>query len=241
LDGKLNVADVGAQQLGNDVLSVPGILRQLADVFGVPYREFGTTSATGIILPSDAPYARELWHWLGCTYLAIDVDGSPDAVPLDLNFDDVPEEHRGRYQLVTNLGTTEHVANQIQAMKVIHDLAAVGGVMLHNVPMQGYTNHGLVNYNPKFFWMLARGNNYEYLGMRVARTEPAPLPANIVDDVARVDPEGAKSLQAYCLPDAGLQVMLRKVTDAHFRAAADMPEEAILGSPKMRQRYWYAT
>jgi hypothetical protein len=37
----------------------------------------------------------------------------------------VPPEHKRKYHLVTNFGTTEHVANQIPAMKIIHDLTAI--------------------------------------------------------------------------------------------------------------------
>ena len=110
-----------------------------------------------------APHARNFWHWLGLGYAAIDIDGSPDAIPLDLNYDDIPKPEKGKYQLITNFGTTEHVANQLNAFKVIHDLTAVNGVMVHNLPAQGMLNHGLVNYNFKFFWMLARSNGYKWL------------------------------------------------------------------------------
>ena len=126
-------------------------------------------------------------------------------------------------------------------MKFIHDLAAVGGVMLDNVPMQGFSNHRLVNYNPKFFWMLPRSNGYEFLGMRIVRGDPASLLSNIVDYVAQVDPECARSLQTYYLPDAVLQVMLRKATSSRFRASANMPEDAILSNPQMRERYLFET
>ena len=53
-----------------------------------------------------APFARDFWHWLGFQYAAIDIDGSPGSIPLDLNFDSIPTEHNGRYSLVTNFGTT---------------------------------------------------------------------------------------------------------------------------------------
>jgi hypothetical protein len=55
------------------------------------------------------PFAKDFWDWLGCPYVAIDYDRSPHIIPLDLNFDNVPAEHKGRHQLVTNFGTTEHV------------------------------------------------------------------------------------------------------------------------------------
>ena len=36
---------------------------------------------------SAAPSARMLWDWLGFEYAAIDIDGTPGSIPLDLNFD----------------------------------------------------------------------------------------------------------------------------------------------------------
>jgi hypothetical protein len=64
-----------------------------------------------------------------------------------------------------NFGTTEHVANQLNAFKLIHDLAAKGCIMVHTLPSHGQFNHGLVNYNPKLFWMLAHSNGYRLLHM----------------------------------------------------------------------------
>ena len=119
-----------------------------------------------------APLARGFWTWLGCTYAAIDIDGTPGSIPLDLNVDDAPAAARGAFHLVTNFGTTEHIANQLNVFKVIHDLAVPGGVFVHEVPAQGMWNHGLVNYNPKFFWMLARSNGYEVIFMDYALAHP---------------------------------------------------------------------
>src|SRR5205085_2282669 len=114
-------------------------------------------------LDAAAPMARDFWLWLRFDYAAIDIDDSPGSIPLDLNYDNAPPKEVGRYNLVTNFGTTEHIANQLNAFKVIHELTAPGGVMIHHLPAQGMFNHGLVNYNPKFFWMLARSNGYKFL------------------------------------------------------------------------------
>jgi hypothetical protein len=43
------------------------------------------------------------------------IDGRPGSIPLDLNYDPAPNESLGKYQLVTNFGTIEHVANQLNA------------------------------------------------------------------------------------------------------------------------------
>ncbi len=49
----------------------------------------------------------------------------------------------------------------------MHDLTAVGGVMVQAMPTQGYSNNGMFNYNPKFFWLLSRSCLYRFLDMRV--------------------------------------------------------------------------
>ena len=48
--------------------------------------------------------------------------------------------------MVTNFGTTEHIANQLQSFKIIHDLAAPGALMLHVVPAGGMPMTGPLLY-----------------------------------------------------------------------------------------------
>ena len=86
---------------------------------------------------------------------------------LDLNFDSVPEEHKGRYGLVTNHGTSEHIMNQYNVFKAMHDFARVGGLLIHAVPFTVHLEHGFFNYQPNFFEALMRYNSYETLGMWV--------------------------------------------------------------------------
>src|SRR5262245_15158185 len=146
------VMEIGAQQLNNNFLQATERLQKLGAFFGINQPiELGEQSESHIVhggmehLDAAAPAARKFWLWLGFEYAAIDIDGSPGAIPLDLNFDSVPLRERGRYGLVTNFGTTEHVANQLNAFEVIHDLTALNGLMMHSLPAQGFFNHGLVN------------------------------------------------------------------------------------------------
>jgi hypothetical protein len=210
----------------------------LAEAFGVPAMSFGSTNRTDDLLAPEAPYAKALWDWLGCPYIAVDIDGSPHALPLDLNFDEVPAEHKGRYQLVMNLGTTEHVANQIQAMKIIHDLTAPGGVMIHNVPMQGFSNHGLVNYNPKFFWMLARGCRYHWLYLNVSVGQDVPISPDIVGEMERLNPLEARHLRGVHLKDAGIMIALQKQEDIPFVAPLDLGTASLMANKALLARYW---
>ena len=103
-------------------------------------------------------------------YATIDLDTRHRrSIPLDLNTDQVPQPLRRQFDLVINTGTTEHVANQAQAFRIIHDLTRKGGVMFHEVPA-GSWNHGLVNYTPKFFLLLHKQNDYQQVYMRERRT-----------------------------------------------------------------------
>jgi hypothetical protein len=92
--------------------------------------------------------ASELHLALGMKYACVDLDPSFDSIALDLNFDEAPAELRGRYDLVTNHGTSEHL-------------------MLHAVPFTVHLEHGFFNYQPNFFDALARYNSYKTFGMWV--------------------------------------------------------------------------
>ncbi|MGM9516465.1 class I SAM-dependent methyltransferase [Roseateles sp. DB2] len=96
-------------------------------------------------------------------YTAIDLHGSESALKLDLNEPLGLPEHA--WDVVTNIGTTEHVFNQYQAFKSLHQLVKPGGLILHSLPNQGCFDHGFFNYHPTFFYDLAVANGYEILAL----------------------------------------------------------------------------
>ena len=243
LNGKFSVAEIGAQQLGPDILRDPDILPAYARAFGVPLRGFGSApprpDSVGIEhMQPEAPFAKEFWDWLGCRYMAIDYDTSPHTIPLDLNFDDAPAEHRGKYDLVTNFGTTEHIVNQMQAMKVIHDLVAPGGLMFHTVPAQGYMTHGLFNYNPMFFWTLSRSCRYHIYEMRFNFDAGAvAMPPNVIEFVGRSEPEKIDRLNDHRMVDSVLLVVMQKREDIPFVPPIEI-HAGVTDDAKLRARYW---
>jgi hypothetical protein len=115
---------------------------------GLPSNSFGVV------------YACEMWRRCGLEYLSYDVTEAPYSKVFDLNFHSVPHEDRQSASIVTNIGTTEHIANQFNAFRTVHDLLKVGGVAVHSVPFTGMLNHGLINYHPKFFVSLIINNRY---------------------------------------------------------------------------------
>jgi hypothetical protein len=243
--GHANIVEIGAQQISNDVLKVPAFIEKLGHEFGVtqPF-DLAKPSQSQFLhgalehLDPEAPFARDLWKWLGFGYSSIDIDGSPGSIPLDLNYDTIPNEHSGKYQLVTNFGTTEHVANQLNAFKIIHDLAAVGGVMIHHLPAQGMINHGLVNYNPKFFWMLARSNGYKWVYMDFAVWDTYPVPQNVADFVVMSEPKAQERINRTVIADGSILVAMQKTFDINYVSPLDVPTGAVIGNRELEKRYW---
>jgi hypothetical protein len=110
--------------------------------------------------PSAPIYVGGIWQLCGIDYISYDITEAPHSRLLDLNFHDVPSADKQSALFVTNFGTTEHVANQLNAFRAIHDLLKVGGVAIHIVPFTGMLNHSLFNYHPKFFFSLIVNNRY---------------------------------------------------------------------------------
>jgi hypothetical protein len=235
------VIEIGAQQLSGSFLAIPQRIAHLGRLFGIdkPFPLQSAQPPGGITLDPGAPYARIFWRWLGYQYASIDIDGSPDSIPLDLNFDDAPVDARGKFHLVTNYGTTEHVANQVNAFKVIHDLTSSNGIMVHAVPAQGMFNHGLINYNFKFFWMLARSNGYrfiyaDFLPLLVSD----PLPEDILGFLNSTNPTAVQKTRHYKAASAGLIAVLQKSYDIEFVPPIDVNTGTKTDIESLKRRYW---
>ena len=158
-------------------------------------------------------FAAELFLQAGFSYEAIDITPYPHTMPIDLNSGSLPFWKRRRYALVTNCGTTEHVLNQYNAFKLIHDATMVGGIMYHGVPMCGDFSHGFISYNPHFFFLLAEANGYEVLRMWGWASEDVRGP----DPTLGMTWNGRPPLA----PDAFVHVLLRRCSKASFRAPSD--------------------
>jgi SAM-dependent methyltransferase len=72
----------------------------------------------------------------------------------------------GRFDVITNFGTVEHVFNIGEAFGSIHRLLRTGGVSLHAMPAFAFIDHGFYNVHPCFFFSLAAANYYELVDVQ---------------------------------------------------------------------------
>jgi hypothetical protein len=93
------------------------------------------------------------------SYRSVDLTDPRADYTIDLN-QPLPQ-NIGRYDVVTNFGTTEHVFNIGQSFANIHKLLKVGGIQLHAVPSYGYIDHGFYNVHPSAYLDMAKANNYD--------------------------------------------------------------------------------
>jgi SAM-dependent methyltransferase len=228
LDGARRVVDIGAHQLHNSFLQAKNDLDELYALYGVPQPFLGNPKWAGALngfelLHDEAPPSEPFWTSLGFSYAAIEYGGHRGAISLDLNRDAVPFRMRRRFDLVVNAGTTEHVANQENAFRVIHDLAAPGALMIHSVPGGGEMTHGLFCYTLKFFWRLCRENEYEIVKLRMAPFAAGPAHPDVVQSNARWG--GANDYPALPaeISDLGILAILRKPANRRFVTPLDLP------------------
>jgi hypothetical protein len=237
------IAELGAQQLASSYFQHPDrvallrqlILQPLPTTVKIPPPIKHPTD----ILDDTAPSAEEFWRSIGFEYAAIDIDGSPGSIAIDLNYDGVPPQFKGKFDVVTNFGTTEHLANQLNAFRVMHDLTAHKGIMIHLVPIQGYLNHGLINYNFKFFWMLARSNGYRFIETDFSpETNYSELPDNIQNFLNQVNLSSRERSYNWTAANAGMLAVLRKEFNIDFVAPIDVNTGATTSNETLKKRYW---
>lgn len=232
LENFSTVIEIGAQQLSNSLLEDDAALDELYSASGRQRVSLGSPIDAGSVggnqnLAYAAPSSREFWQSLGFHYTCLDFDGHRDSVALDLNKDDVPGRFRGAFDLLVNTGTTEHVANQDNAFRVMHDLCRPGGIMIHEVPAGGLLNHGMFNYNMKFFWHLCRYNNYKPLYLRLASYLSSPVPQNIIDSNTQFSGEGEFVDSNCTVPDLMITAVLQKPSAAPYVTPLDIPPDLI--------------
>ena len=110
-------------------------------------------------------FVGELLDLCGVNYLSFDIAAGYKTEIFDLNRQTLPDSHRESFDIVINCGTTEHVFNQFNSFTVIHDAAKVGGHIMHQLPVAGFTDHCYFIYTGRFFFDLAGYNDYDIVDL----------------------------------------------------------------------------
>lgn len=148
-----SIADLGCTQIRD---ATPDDVRRFLNCFGKtpPDLELARLAAHNTFITEHLKAA-------GFSYRSFDIVKAPDCNYLDLNRDRVSARWRGKFDLVLNFGTTEHVLNQFNALSVLHDLAKPSGLIYSCFIRGGSMEHGLLHYSDRFVDQWCHANRYE--------------------------------------------------------------------------------
>jgi hypothetical protein len=182
---------------------------------------------------SNGAFVGELFEKAGFRYTSIDIADGYRTKILDLNHQHAPKEFIGAFDLVLNFGTTEHLLNQYNAFKVIHDSTRVGGYIVHSLPCAGYSNHGYFTYTPRCMFDIAGYNEYELIAFwfegpsgnndlySPVRDYSSYFPSLEETLTTYADTDDGKRIAELAIPDVGLVVVYRKVKGREFLGALE--------------------
>lgn len=190
---------------------------------------------------------REFYQALGFeSYTALDVNERMDARVVDLN---APIRNRhydlmGKFDLVTNNGTGEHIFDQARVFENVHDLCKIQGVMLHILPFGPWVNHGFYNYNPILFRDLQVANGYQTLfvwlsdrwGNR-AEIEPSQFTELFREKKPEALMQTANQVASKAGADVSIVVAWRKIDEGRFRTPFQGKYVADITATSVKARY----
>jgi len=103
-------------------------------------------------------YTRTYWKNKGWRYVSIDINGYGESLMLNMNEDINIEE---QFDVITDFGTSEHIADFFMAFKNTDKLCKVGGRMIHILPADNHwPNHGSWRARRPFFIKLGLAQEY---------------------------------------------------------------------------------
>jgi hypothetical protein len=200
--------------------------------------------ADGVAL--NQSWVGELFEACGMEYVAFDIAPMYKTELLDFNHQGLPPEHRGRYDVILNFGTTEHVLNQFNSFRIIHEAAKPGTLTWHQLPSAGYVDHCYFSYHPRFFFDLAGYNRYELVNFWFTAGGGSPRFSTLADYASHFPvlgqyladpasrPEPAENVAE---EDACINVIYRKVHEQAFLGALEPSTAAATVAEAVMLRY----
>jgi hypothetical protein len=90
----------------------------------------------------------------------------------DLNYP-IPKDLEGKYELVFDGGTMEHVYDVAMVMSNFNALTKISGRIIHASPSSNHTDHGLYMFSPTFFVDYYETNKWELLETLLFEYKPS--------------------------------------------------------------------
>jgi hypothetical protein len=165
-----------ARKLGADFKDVVTIGRQALNIsqlqlqkevayFDVPCN----TGDMGNNVASDYSYSEPFFSLLGAqTIESIDNSDYESATIIhDMN-DPIPAGLKGKFSVVVDAGTLEHVFNYPVALKNCMELLKSGGVFISITPANNFMGHGFYQFSPElFFSVFTQANGFELMKLLI--------------------------------------------------------------------------
>lgn len=115
---------------------------------------------------------KNYFESLGIEHTSVDWNGLDGALKLDLR---VPI-NLGQFDMVTNIGTTEHVSEQTPVWKNVHEAVKLGGVLVSITPKPGdWWWHGEYYPTQEFYKQFAELNGYTVENLSEAQNHPTRI------------------------------------------------------------------
>jgi hypothetical protein len=202
------ICDIGATQLFGDAdqAASRAFLNYYANLNPAAKRPEDVSTET-LRSITESGFLGDLLLLAGFEYKALDIFHATNTILFDLNIHAPGPDLAGKFDLVMNLGTTEHVFNQLRAFQTIHSLTRIGGICYHDLPMGGYLNHALYRYDPLFFNTVLPVNKYEKMFEEVTLGDKVAVP----DEMKKIGYSDAT------YTDVGIEIVYRRTSSDAFR------------------------
>lgn len=164
------------------------------------FSDFGRTlddAALGNLVDEGDGFAEGLFRVLGAQCVdAFDLSAYEGATHVhDMNLA-VDKAHHGKYSLVLDGGSLEHVFQVATALRNCMEMVRVGGHFVSIAPANNFFGHGFYQFSPEFYFRaLSRANGFEVLHMFAVAPGPAQTwyrvrdPAHVHERVTLTGPE----------------------------------------------------
>ena len=108
--------------------------------------------------------SKDYFEKKGVLHTSLDIKPRHRCLIVDLS---VPVNSVHEHDIVSNYGTSEHIFNQYQVFRNIHNFTRVGGAMVHCLPATPYwKKHGFYTYSEEYFKNLSNENNYDIMTIK---------------------------------------------------------------------------